>query len=89
MRLRRFGVGMEKNAKAVEITEKGVKTLVNGSEKFFEADTVVLALPLEANDKFARELEGKGWSVHSIGDCADPGKVMEAVAAGFRAGYQV
>ena len=89
MRLRRFGVSMEKNAKVVEITEKGVKALVDGSEKFFEADTVVLALPLEANDKLARELEGKGWSVHSIGDCADPGKVMEAVAAGFRAGYQV
>ena len=88
-RLRRFGVNMEKNAKVVEITEKGVKALVDGSEKFFDADTVVLALPLEADDKFARELEGKGWNVNSIGDCADPGKVMEAVAAGFRAGYQV
>ncbi len=89
MRLRNFGVRMEKNAKVVEITEKGVKAIVDNSERFFEADTVALTMPLVANDKLARELEGKGWLVHSVGDCAEPGRIMESVAAGFRAGNEV
>ena len=89
MRLRKFGVAMEKNAKAVEITEKGVSAMVDGSEKFFEADTVVLALPLSADGKLARELEGKGRVVHTIGDCTEPGRLMEALQAGFRVGIEI
>jgi len=87
-RLNKFGVKMERNAKVLEITEKGVKVAVDSTEKFLEADTVVLALPLQANGGLAQELEGKGWRVHTIGDAADPGRIMEAVAAGFRAGYE-
>ncbi len=89
MRLRNFGVRMEKNARAVEITEKGVKAIVADSETFFEADTVALTMPLIANDKLARELEGEGWLVYSVGDCAEPGRIMESVAAGFRAGNEI
>ncbi len=89
MRLRGFGVRMEKNARVVEITGKGVKASVADSETFFEADTVVLAMPLAVNDKLARELEGKGWVVRSIGDCAEPARVREAMASGFRTGNEI
>jgi len=80
---------MERNAKVVEITGKGVRASVDDSEKFFEADTVVIAIPLAVNDKLAQELEGKGWSVHSIGDCAEPAWIREAIASGFRAGNEI
>ena len=89
MRLRGFGVRMERNAKVVEITEKGVKAIVADSETFFEADTVALTMPLVANDKLAQELAEKGWLVYSVGDCAEPGRLMESVAAGFRAGNEI
>ena len=90
MRLWKSGVRMERSAKVVEITEKGVKAIVGDTEAFFEADTVALTLPLETNDKLAGELEERGWTVHSVGDCAATGgRIMEAMAAGFRTGYEI
>jgi 2,4-dienoyl-CoA reductase (NADPH2) len=90
MRLWKSGVRMERNAKVVEITKKGVRAIVEDTEVFFEADTVALTLPLETNDRLARELEEKGWTVRRVGDCAATGgRIMEAMAAGFRAGYEI
>lgn len=89
MRLWNFGVRMERDVRVVEITERGVRAIVADSETFFEADTVALTMPLVADDKLARELEEAGWHVHSIGDCAEPGRIMEAMAAGFRAGFEI
>jgi 2,4-dienoyl-CoA reductase (NADPH2) len=90
MRLWQFGVRMERNAKVLDIAEKAVEALVDDSVTCFEADTVALTLPLETNDKLARELQEKGWTVRSVGDCAATGgRIMEAMAAGFRAGYEI
>ena len=89
MRLWNFGVRMERDVRVVEITERGARAIVADSETFFEADTVALTMPLVADDKLARELEEAGWHVHSIGDCAEPGRIMEAMAAGFRAGFEI
>ncbi len=90
MRLWKFGVRMEKNARVTDITEKAVGAIVADSETFFEADTVALTLPMETNDKLARELQEKGWNARSVGDCsATGGRIMEAMAAGFRAGYEI
>ena len=90
MRLWQFGVRMERNARVVNIAEKAVEAMIADSETCFEADTVALTLPLETNDKLARELQEKGWTVRSVGDCAATGgRIMEAMAAGFRAGYEI
>lgn len=90
MRLWKFGVRMERNARVVNIAEKSVEALVADTETCFEADTVALTLPMETNDKLARELQEKGWTVCSVGDCAtNGGRIMEAMAAGFRAGYEI
>ncbi|MFH2013284.1 MAG: FAD-dependent oxidoreductase [Pseudomonadota bacterium] len=88
-RLRDRGVRLEKNAKVTEITKDGVKANVDGSEMFFEADTVVLTLPVAANEKIAKELEDKRWQVYNIGDGAEPGRVLQAMASGLRAGYDI
>jgi 2,4-dienoyl-CoA reductase (NADPH2) len=90
MRLWQAGVNMQRNAEVEEINDRGVKATIGGQEQFFEADTVVLTKPLETNDKLTRELEDKGYMVHGVGDCAAAGgRIMEAMAAGFRAGYEV
>jgi 2,4-dienoyl-CoA reductase (NADPH2) len=90
MRLWKFGVRMEKNARVVNIAEKAVEAIVADSETCFEADTVALTLPMETNDKLARELQEKGWNARSVGDCAATGgRIMEAMASGFRAGYEI
>ncbi|MFA5374941.1 MAG: FAD-dependent oxidoreductase [Dehalococcoidia bacterium] len=89
-RLADFKVQMKKNAKVVEITKKGVKATVEGKEKFYEAGTVVLTLPLETDDTLASQIEAKGYKVYRVGDCsASGGRIMEAIAAGFKAGYEI
>lgn len=90
MRLWGFKVQMEKNVKVVEITKKGVKAVIDDKERFFDADTVVLTLPLAMDDTLAKQIEAKGYKVYRVGDCAaSGGRIMEAVAAGFRAGYEI
>lgn len=88
-RLTEFGVETEKNAKVMEITDKGVKIAVDGKEKILEADTVALALPLTPNSKLAEEIQKKGFAVQNVGDCATPGRIMEALQAGYRTAYEV
>jgi 2,4-dienoyl-CoA reductase (NADPH2) len=90
MRLWGLKVQMEKNVKIVEITKQGVKAVIDDKERFFEAGTVVLTLPLVTDDTLAKEIEGKGCEVYRVGDCAATGgRIMEAMAAGFKAGYEI
>ena len=90
MRLKRFGVAMERNVKIERITDKGVEALVGDERKFYEADTVMLARPFKAkDDSLKTELEGRGLKAIVIGDAADPQRIMEAVATGFRAGFDI
>ena len=90
MRLWKFGVTMERNAKVVEIGDKAVSAMVGDAGKSFEADTVALTMPLITNDTLANELKEKGYTVYKVGDCAAAGgRLMEAMASGFRAGYEI
>jgi len=89
-RLSEFKVQMEKNAKVTEITRKGVKAMVEGKEKFYDAGTVALTLPLATDDTLASQIEAKGYKVYRVGDCsASGGRIMEAIAAGFKSGYEI
>jgi len=88
-RLRGAGVRMETRAKAEEITKTGVRVARDGKSEFFEADTIVLATGLKPDKSLAQELQGKVASLHVIGDCAEPGKIINAVEQGFLAGYKV
>jgi len=90
MRLKKFGVTIEKNVKIEKITNKGVEATIGGQRKFCEADTVMLARPWKPkDDRLKKELEGKGMAAIVIGDAADPQKIMEAVATGFQAGFGI
>lgn len=88
-RLREAGVRVETNANVVEITKKGVKISHAGSCSFLESDTVALVAGLRANDKFCGQLQQRSSILYCVGDCAEPGKIMEAVAAGFSAGRKI
>ena len=81
--LREAGAKLETGARVVEITDKGVRIEKDGSIELVEADSVVLAGGLEPNTELAEELSGKGTVVYAIGDCAEPGKLLEATASGF------
>ena len=69
----------------VEITDQGL-TIINkeGNRQTIEADTIVTALPLKANNELLHALEGKVPEIYSIGDCNDPRLMIHAVADGYR-----
>ena len=87
--LREAGARLETTATVVEVTDRGVKISRAGSTDFVEADAVVLAGGLEPNTELAEELSGRGPVVYPIGDCAQPGKLLEAIASGFLIGQQI
>ena len=83
-RLREAGIKMETEAKASEITDKGVRVVRRGSSEFFDGDTVVLAVGVSSNKKLAQELEGMFADIHTIGDCVEPGRFGQAIEGGLR-----
>lgn len=88
-KLRLAGVGFYTNMKAEEITAKGVKATRKGETIFFEADTVILAVGMAADNALAQELQSKGEKVYLIGDAAQPRKIVDAVYEGARVGREI
>ena len=89
MNLAKLGVKIETEAKVTRIASNGVEFDRAGSTGFAEADSVVLATGLKANNELAQQLEGMGLAVYSIGDCVNPQKIAEAVKAGYRLGIRL
>ena len=87
--LRDAGARLETEAKVLGITDKGVNIEKGGSIELIEADTIVIAGGLEPNSKLSKELSGEGFVVYPIGDCAEPGKLLEAITSGFLVGQQI
>ena len=88
-RLKEAGVIVETRAKAIEITDEGVKCLRNEKPEFFSGATVVLAMGMKGNNKLVRELEGKGIAVYSVGDCVEPKTIAQAMESGFRQALEI
>lgn len=88
-RLREAKIVMRTNTKVVRISEEGVEAIHDGATEFFEADTVVLATGMMSNDGLARQLEGQVRDLYTIGDCAKPHKIEDAIESGFRIASQI
>jgi len=89
LRLREAQVRMETDAKAEEITERGVGVSRKGETEFFEGDSVVLAMGMKADNSLAGKLEGKVAKLYTIGDCAEPHRILEAIHSGFRVAREI
>jgi 2,4-dienoyl-CoA reductase (NADPH2) len=87
--LKKAGIRMETKAKAVEITNKGVRVSRDGVSEFFSGDTVVLAVGLRANKELAEELRGKAAALYLVGDCVEPRRIGEAIEEGFCIGREI
>ncbi|MFC1993671.1 FAD-dependent oxidoreductase [Chloroflexota bacterium] len=88
-RLKEAGIKMEARVIAEEITDDGVKVNQDGTSKFYECDTVVLAVGLDTNRKLAQELEGKVPNICLVGDCVAPRRITQSIEEGFRAGLRI
>jgi 2,4-dienoyl-CoA reductase-like NADH-dependent reductase (Old Yellow Enzyme family)/NADPH-dependent 2,4-dienoyl-CoA reductase/sulfur reductase-like enzyme len=66
-----------------------IVSLLDGSETMIEVDDIVTALTNVSNDAIARELQAKGMTVVTVGDCIAARHAAAALYDGRRAGMAV
>ena len=73
-----------------EFTAEGLIAInKEGKQKSLKADTIVLALGAESENKLAEDLKGKVNELYVVGDCVSPRKIWEAMHEGFVAGWRI
>jgi 2,4-dienoyl-CoA reductase (NADPH2) len=69
----------------VEVTQDGLVVITKeGKKETLEADTIVPALPLTANATMIDDLKKRVAEVYAIGDCAQPGLIVDAIGTALR-----
>ena len=72
-------------AKYEEITDKGLTIVTKkGDKQSIPADTLLPALPLTQNSELLNSLRGLVNDIYAIGDCQNPGLIIDAIADGWR-----
>jgi len=73
-----------------EITESGMICMdKNDNEVFIEADTIVVAVGMNADHAQTDALRGTAPQVQVIGDCLKPGLIRDAVFRGYHAALDI
>ncbi len=81
--LRRFGVKTKTRAKALQITEQGVKVSTRKEETTLPADSVIIAAGSTPYNPLQAGLQEKGFTCHSAGDANQIGLAFDAIHQGF------
>ena len=77
-------VRLETRVRCTRITEEGVFAVNDkGDERFFEADTILLAVGLKPRTEMVESLRNCAPDFSVIGDCLQPGTIMEAIHMGY------
>ncbi|MDO8472454.1 MAG: FAD-dependent oxidoreductase [Dehalococcoidia bacterium] len=78
------GVGCEQiNAEGVVICDK------TGQKRVLKVDSVVLAVGARVDRELFQALEGKVSELHQVGDCSQPGRIVDATDSGARIGMAI
>jgi NADPH-dependent 2,4-dienoyl-CoA reductase/sulfur reductase-like enzyme len=89
-RFSKNGIQVLTDAKVQEITPEGIVWIdKKGSKRDLKADTAILAFGAVANERLAKELDGRVPEIHLIGDCRSPRTIRDAVHEGFHCGNQI
>lgn len=84
--LKRLGVKILTQTKAVGITTSGLEVEDAQGSGFVAADTVVLAAGSQSEDGLVNTLQGRVSEVHVIGDAKKPRNILTAIHEGFQLG---
>lgn len=88
--IQKYKINAMTSCKVIGITKAGVKVLKGKEELLLPADTVVTAFGCRPNQNQAIAIrEAYPEKCRLIGDCAQIGKVGEAVREGFYAGFSL
>jgi len=83
-------VRLETRARCTRITEGGVVAVNDkGEERFYEADTILLAVGLRPRTDVVESLRNCAPDFSVIGDCLQPATVMEAIHMGYFAAMNI
>lgn len=88
--LERYQVKTQLGLRVLEITGQGVRTQAkDGAERFFEADTVILAAGMKPLEEEREALRAACIEFKTVGDCHKVGRIKDATASGQAAGYYI
>jgi len=74
----------------VEVTEPGLVVVDSeGNRQTLEADSIVLATGATPNDRLGKSVVGKVGEIYMAGDCAEPGRIVNAIHDGARIGCRI
>ena len=87
--LRRLGVRVITEARAVGITPEGLEIERRGGIDLLSADSIVIAAGSRSENALADKLKGSVPEVLVVGDAKTPRNVLEAIREGFEAGLRL
>ncbi|MCL4482814.1 MAG: FAD-dependent oxidoreductase [Bacteroidetes bacterium] len=70
----------------IEIREKGIYVVYQNDLVFLEADSIVMAVGVKANNELFNQLKNQVKELYQIGDCVQPRDVMAAIREGAETG---
>ncbi len=85
-KMKKYRVTLLKEALVLDITREGVHISLAGSPQLLEADSVAMAGGLKKGAQLIHHLQDYPDQVHMIGDCNEPARIKEAIAAGHKVG---
>jgi 2,4-dienoyl-CoA reductase (NADPH2) len=84
------GVKLISGVKLDKITPEGLSIIIKEDNKqFLEAKTIIPAMALAPNLELMNKLKGKVSAIYIVGDCANPGIIPDATAAGWEVGNKI
>lgn len=81
--LKKIGVQLLPNTKAISIEEDYVLVQKEGKEEKVYCDSIVLALGAKSDNSISSKIDKSIKEVHTIGDAARVGTILDAVHQGF------
>ncbi len=72
-----------------EVLDNGARVSTKKGEETIEADTVILALGLKAEQGLYNELAAAGKEVYLVGDAVKAGKIFDAIHTAYRVGLRI
>ena len=93
-RLKKLGIQMRPKSRLVAVTDAGTIVDHQGQEQSIEADTVVIATGMKADDWLYASLKsrlpaGSQIHLHPIGDCAGARRIADAIREGWQVGCRI
>ncbi|MFW9825071.1 MAG: FAD-dependent oxidoreductase, partial [Candidatus Thorarchaeota archaeon] len=83
MRIARWGIKQYTSSKVIRILDDGVEIEREGNSEIVKADTVVIAAGMEPQNELFNVLKEKIPNLHSIGDCSNARRMLEAIHGGY------